>query len=57
MLMESVIAAAGHLTAQGFSAASVPWPWPWAPIFLLILITLAAVVLYLVNKHIIRGEE
>lgn len=57
MLMNSVIAAAGQPTAQGFSAASAPWPWPLAPTSFLILIALAAVLVYLVNKHTVRGEE
>lgn len=35
----------------------VPWPWPLAPLVLLSTIALAAAVLSLVHKHVIRRDE
>lgn len=35
----------------------VPWPWPLAPVFILVLLTVAALVLYAVYHYIIQGKE
>ncbi len=36
---------------------AVPWPWPLAPLFLGLLLGAAGLVLALLNKYVIRGEE
>lgn len=37
-------------------AGIVPWPWPLAPVFILVLLSIAALVLYGVYHYVIRGE-
>lgn len=36
---------------------AVPWPWPLAPLFVAVLIGMAALVLALLYQHVILGEE
>lgn len=35
----------------------VPWPWPLAPLFLLVLVAVGALVVFLVDRYVIGGEE
>jgi hypothetical protein len=36
---------------------TVPWPWPLAPLSLIALLAVAAIVLSLVYRYAILGEE
>lgn len=49
--MSSLLVTAATATDQ------VPWPWPLAPLFLAVLIGLGALVVYMVNHYVIKGEE
>ncbi|MBI2917348.1 MAG: hypothetical protein HYY01_05065 [Chloroflexi bacterium] len=34
-----------------------PWPWPLAPVLLTLLVSAGALLVYLVDKHVVRGGE